>query len=47
MCSIDEHYEGEIAMTMVTASVGSLDAEPRAGDRTPSVWRKFLDAVVD
>ena len=34
-------------MTMVTASVRSLDAEPRAGDRTPSVWRKFLDAVVD
>ena len=37
---------GEMAMTMVTASVGSLDAEPRAGGRTPSVWRKFLDAVV-
>jgi len=34
-------------MTMVTASVGSLDAEPRAGGRTPSVWRKFLDAVVE
>ena len=30
-------------MTMVTAS----DAEPRAGGRTPSVWRKFLDAVVE
>ena len=29
-------------MTMVTARVGSLDAEPR----TQSVWRKFLDAVV-
>ena len=29
-------------MTMVTASVGS---EPRAGGRTPSVWRKFLGAV--
>ena len=31
-------------MTMVTASVGS---EPRAGGRTPSVWRKFLGAVVE
>ena len=31
-----------MAMTMVTAS----DAEPRAGGRTLSVWRKFLDAVV-
>jgi len=36
-----------MAMTMVTASVGSLDAEPRAGSRTQSVWRKFLDAVVE
>jgi len=36
-----------MAMTMVTASVGSRDAEPRAGGRTPSVWRKFLDAVVE
>ena len=34
-------------MTMVNASVGSLDAEPRAGGRTQSVWRKFLDAVVE
>ena len=34
-------------MTMVTASVGFPDAEPRAGDRTPSVWQKFLDAVVE
>jgi hypothetical protein len=34
-------------MTMVTASVESLDAEPRAGGRTQSVWRKFLDAVVE
>ena len=34
-------------MTMVTASVGSLDAEPRAGGRTQSVWRKLLDAVVE
>jgi hypothetical protein len=32
-----------MAMTMVTAS----DAEPRAGGRTPSVWRKFLNAVVE
>ena len=32
-----------MAMTMVTAS----DAEPRAGGRTPAVWRKFLDAVVE
>ena len=32
-------------MTMVTARVGSLDADPRA--RTQSVWRKFLDAVVE
>jgi hypothetical protein len=32
-----------MAMTMVTAS----DAEPRAGGRTLSVWRKFLDAVVE
>ena len=31
-------------MAMVTASVGS---EPRAGGRTPSVWRKFLDAVAE
>ena len=31
---------GEMAMIMVTA-------EPRAGGRTPSVWRKFLDAVVE
>jgi len=30
-------------MAMVTASVGS---EPRAGGG-PSVWRKFLDAVVE
>jgi hypothetical protein len=36
-----------MAMTMVTASVGSLDAEPRAGSRTQSVWGKFLDAVVE
>ena len=35
------------AMTMVTASVGSRDAEPRAGDRNESVWRKFLDAVLE
>ena len=34
-------------MTMVTASVGSRDAEPRAEDRNESVWRKFLDAVVE
>ena len=34
-------------MTMVTASVGSRDAEPRAGDRNESVWRKLLDAVVE
>jgi hypothetical protein len=32
-------------MTTVTARVGSLDAEPRV--RTQSVWRKFLDAVVE
>ena len=32
-----------MAMTMVTAS----DPEPRAGGRTLSVWRKFLDAVVE
>jgi hypothetical protein len=31
-------------MTMVTTSVGS---ETRAGGRTPSVWRKFLDAMVE
>jgi hypothetical protein len=36
-----------MAVTMVTASVGSLDAEPRVGGGTPSVWRKFLDAVVE
>jgi hypothetical protein len=36
-----------MAMTIVTASVGSLDGEPRAGSRTQSVWRKFLDAVVE
>jgi hypothetical protein len=40
VCSIDERYE--IAMAMVTASIGS---EPRAGGL--SVWRKFLDAVVE
>jgi len=31
-------------MIIVTTSVGS---ETRAGGRTPSVWRKFLDAVVE
>ena len=36
-----------MAMTMATASVGSPNAEPRAGGGTPSVWRKFLDAVVE
>jgi hypothetical protein len=36
-----------MAVIVVTASVGSPGAEPRAGGRTPSVWRKFLDAVVE
>jgi hypothetical protein len=36
-----------MAVIVVTASVGSRGAEPRAGGRTPSVWRKFLDAVVE
>ena len=43
---MDEHTRDE-ATTMVTASVGHLDAEPRAEGRTPSMWRKFLDAVVE
>jgi len=36
-----------MAVIEVTASVGSPGAEPRAGGSTPSVWRKFLDAVVE
>jgi hypothetical protein len=45
VCTVDQHDEWEIAMT-VTANVDSRDEKARAGGGYQSVWRKFVHAVV-